>query len=129
MKTQNQNEINRLGRVLKGFGYDVYISESGTYGFFCKPDGQKLISFQVDYFFISFSANHKSRGLGSGYRITSDEQCVMWEMEKWATKEFFESLLDCKPYRSHKSNEVFLSWTTLDQHLATYNSSSKYTKL
>lgn len=128
MKTQHQTEITRLAKVLKSFGYDVYISESGTYGFFCNPDGSKLISFQIDYFFINFSANHRSNNLGSGYRITGDEQCIVWQMEFWATKEFFDGLLACKPYKSRKKNEYFIKWTSLNEHMAFYNSSSKYTK-
>lgn len=127
--SQNQTEVNRLSKVLLGFGYDVYISESGTYGFFCKPDGQKLISFQIDYFFFHFSSNHKSQKLGSGHRITKDEQCVLWKMENWATKEFFESLIDCKPYKGNiKKGEKFIKWTNLEEHMSFYNSSSKYVK-
>ena len=125
---RNQQAVSELAAKIKKFGYDVYISNSGTYGFFTPNDGQRVISFQVDYFFFSFSINHNSVGMGSGYRITSDEQCLIWELDKFCTADFLQKLVNAPIYKSRRKNEMFLSWTTLNQYLARYQSSSKYTK-
>lgn len=126
MKTKNDYTV-ELATKIKSFGFDVYLSSVGNYGFF--TDGNKLISFQIDYFFFSFSANHKSINLGSGYRLTEDDQCLLWDVDKFCTLEFLQGLLNCKPYISKKPHEKFVSWTTLEEHLSFYNSSSKYIKL
>jgi hypothetical protein len=115
-----------LVKKIKSFGYPVYLSEKGNYGFFTNADGSRIVSFQIDYFFFNFSANHKSIGLGTGYRITNDEKCLLWEIDTFCTAKFLESLINAPIYRSRRKNEKFLSWTTLDQHLASYQSSSKY---
>lgn len=115
-----------LTSKIKSFGYPVYLSEKGNYGFFTNADGIRVISFQIDYFFFNFSANHKSIGLGTGYRITSDEKCLLWEIDTFCTAEFLESLINAPAYKSRRKNEKFLSWTTLEQHLKSYQESSKY---
>lgn len=122
----NKERTAQLVAKIKSFGYPVYLAEKGDYGFFTNLDGSRIISFQIDYFFFNFSANHKSIGLGSGYRITNDEQCLIWEIDTFCTAKFLESLLNAPAYKSRRKNEKFLSWTTLDQHLAFYQSSSKY---
>lgn len=122
-----------LATKIKSFGFDVYLSSVGNYGFF--TDGKKLISFQIDYFFFSFSSNHKSINLGTGHRLTTDEQCPInlssqfFSIDEFCTLEFLQGLLNCKPYISKKPSEKFVSWTTLEEHLSFYGSSSKYVKL
>lgn len=111
---------------IKSFGYPVYLSEKGNYGFFTNADGSRIISFQIDYFFFNFSANHKSIGLGTGYRITDDEKCLLWEIDKFCTADFLDSLMNAPVYKSRRKNERFISWTTLNQHLEMYQQSSKY---
>ena len=111
---------------IKSFGYPVYLSEKGNYGFFTNADGSRVVSFQIDYFFFNFSANHKSIGLGTGYRITNDEKCLLWEIDIFCTAKFLESLINAPVYRSRRKSEKFISWTTLNQHLAMYQDSSKY---
>jgi len=123
MKT-NIEQTAKLVKILKKHGYTVYLGYNKEYGFFYK-DENKLISFQIDYFFFHFASNHKSKGLGTGARLTSDEQCVIYNF-KWAKKSFFENLLDCDPYRSRKKNEFFIKWTTLEEHLKQYQASSKF---
>jgi len=115
-----------LSAKIKSFGYPVYLSEKGNYGFFTNADGSRVVSFQIDYFFFSFSANHKSIGWGSGYRITDDERCLLWEIDTFCTSKFLESLINAPVYKSRRNDGRFLSWTTLKQHLDSYQSSSKY---
>lgn len=124
--TTDKERITELVNKIKSFGYSVYLAERGNYGFFTNSDGSKIVSFQIDYFFFNFSANHKSIGLGTGYRITSDEQCLLWEIDKFCTDEFLQKLINAPIYKSRRKNEKFISWTTLEQHLASYQSSSKY---
>jgi len=125
-KTSNKDRTKELVNKIKSFGYTVYLSEKGNYGFFTNTEGSRVICFQIDYFFFNFSANHKSIGLGSGYRITNDEQCLLWEIDNFCTADFLKSLVNAPIYISRRKNEKFLSWTTLNQHLETYQSSSKY---
>ena len=122
----NKERTAELVNKIKSFGYPVYLSEKGNYGFFTNQDGSRLVSFQIDHFFFSFSANHKSIGLGSGYRITNDEQCLLWDIDNFCTAKFLESLINAPVYISRRKNERFLWWTTLEQHLERYQSSSKY---
>ena len=122
----NKERTAELVNKIKSFGYPVYLSENRSYGFFTNLDGSRIISFQIDYFFFNFSANHKSIGLGTGYRITNDEKCLLWEIDTFCTAKFLENLINAPIYKSRRKNEKFISWTTLDQHLANYQSSSKY---
>lgn len=124
--TTNKERTAELISKIKSFGYPVYLSKNGNYGFFTNSDGSKIVSFQIDYFFFNFSANHKSIGLGTGYRITNDEQCPLWEIDNFCTAEFLEKLINAPIYKSRRKNEKFLSWTTLEQHLKSYQDSSKY---
>lgn len=124
--TTDKERTAELVSKIKSFGYPVYLSDKGNYGFFTNADGSRVICFQIDYFFFNFSANHKSIGWGSGYRITNDEQCLLWEIDTFCTPEFLESLINAPVYKSSRNDGRFISWTTLDQHLATYQSSSKY---
>jgi len=124
--TTNEQRTAELVSKIKSFGYPVYLSEKGNYGFFTNADGSRVVSFQIDYFFFNFSTNHKSVGLGTGYRITRDEVCPLWEINSFCTREFLEGLLNSPIYKSRRKNERFLSWTTLNQHLDSYQQSSKY---
>jgi hypothetical protein len=62
--------ILNLAKRIKSFGLRVYLAKSGTYGFF--TDGQRVISFQTDYFSIVYSGNYKSKASGSGWRIETE---------------------------------------------------------
>ena len=124
--TSDQKYTQQLVNKLLSLGYVVYLAQGGTYGFFHRPNETKYISFQIDYFFFNFSANHKSQNLGTGYRITSDEQCKIWDIENFCTKDFCEKLLNCPPYTSRRKNEKFLRWSTVEEHLNFYGPSSKY---
>jgi len=126
--TTDKERINELSNKIKSFGYPVYLSEKGNYGFFTNQNGSRIISFQIDYFFFNFSANHKSIGLGTGYRITNDEQCLLWEIDNFCTAAFLAKLINAPIYKSRRKNERFISWTTLNQHLEMYQQSSKYTQ-
>ena len=122
----NNERVAELVSKIKSFGYPVYLSEKGNYGFFTNADGSRVVSFQIDYFFFNFSANHKSIGLGTGYRITNDEKCLLWEIDSFCTAKFLESLINAPIYRSRRKSEKFISWTTLNQYLVMYQDSSKY---
>lgn len=131
MNTQNnltpkQHRIFALANKIKSFGYNVYLSERNEYGFFTDNESKRLVSFQIDYFFFNFSSNHKSINLGSGVRLTNDEKCIEWDIDTWCTYDFLKSLMTSKPYISKRKKEKFISWTTLQEHMEIYNSSSKY---
>ena len=122
--------IKELALKIKSLGYNVYLSESETYGFFTDNKEEKLISFQIDYFWFNFGSNHISKGLGSGHRITSDEKYLLWDIENFCTPEFLSEIFNCKPYFADKrKGEEFIRWTSLSEHFEKYQSSSKYSKI
>lgn len=124
--TQEKKEaVKNLAAKIASFGFPVYIAESGEYGLFASKDGQRVTSFQIDFSWFSFSANHKSIGLGTGYRLTSDGECPLYNLD-WLTLEFCEKTLNAPIYRSRRKSEKFIKWITLEEHMKTYNSSSRY---
>lgn len=116
-----QEQAMELVKKLKSFGYIVYLAEKGTHGFFHRPNEDKHINFQLDFYF-SFSSNHISKNIGSGHQLIDGFSNI-----ENATKDFFEQMLNCPPYKSRRKNEVFIRWKTVKEHLDFYNSSSKYT--
>lgn len=114
--------INELSQAIINAGYRVFIAESGTYGFFTDNEGTKVISFQYDLGSVSFSGNYKTdngRQTGTGWRIS--EQIDL-------TKSGIDSLFNTIPPRWAVGNSNW-KFTTLDQHLNTYQRSSRYSEV
>lgn len=125
MKTEKQIAVLELAKQINSLGLTVYIAENGCYGFFTNSDGSRVISFEINFSWFNFSINHKSHNLGTGYRITSDGECSIYDFN-WLTPDYVGRLLNSPPYRSRRKNEKFIRWTNFDEHMKIYNSSSKY---
>lgn len=111
-----KEQVNELAEAIKAKGFRVFIANRGTYGFFTDTDGARVISFQYDLGVVSFSGNYKTpnpRSTGTGWRISEGipynyDEVFSAYPPQWATR------------------GVEWEYTTLDQHLETYNKSSKY---
>lgn len=113
--------IKELAADIVKAGFRAFIAERGTYGFYTDAEGTRVVGFQYELGGISFSGNYKtdqpcSTGSGWGFGIPSDYDSV-------AYKSMFQS---GPPGWAVGSANWKL--TTLVQHLATYQASSKYTE-
>ena len=117
--TYNQELIATLAAQIKAAGLRVFIAESGTYGFFTDDDGARVISFQSDLT-LSFSGNYRgldgARGIGTGWRISDEDTGNYVQM------------LESMPPRWAVGDARWLH-TNMDEHLATYQKSSRYTEV
>lgn len=115
-------ETAKLAAAIKSAGFRVFLAERGTYGFFTDTDGTRVVSFQHDLGGFKFSGNYKAvkhddvRQVGSGW-VMGD----VYNVSKANLEELFRS----GPPR-WATNGLAVNLTTLDQHLKTYQSSSKY---
>lgn len=98
-----------IANKIKKEGLRVFLTERGTYGFYTNYTGSRIVSFQVDLT-VSFSGNYKSKTNGTGWRIMD------------GLPDNFTALLN------EPSPFSFDHYTTLDEHLKTYQQSSKYSE-
>ena len=111
-----QDIINDLAIEIKKQGFRVFLSKKGAYGFFTDNEGKKVICFSLTIGPVTFSGNYKTdkpSQTGTGWRITDDipkdfSEVYNAHAPRWATK---------------NSN---WKYTTLRQHLKSYQWSSRY---
>lgn len=101
-------------------GFRAFIAKSGTYGFYTDEEGTKVISFEYDFGGIKLSGNYKTSApsqTGTGWRIydPSYDHCD-------------ENIIDA--FRAAPQQwavrDATWKYTTLDQYLAQYQSSSRF---
>lgn len=120
MRTNYKTEaIAELAAEIKKAGFRVFIAASGTYGFYTDADGTRVVCFQYDLAGMKFSGNYKTdlpKQCGTGWLMGS---VVNYYADTF--KSMFESSAPQWAVRG-------ANWkhTTLAQHLATYQGSSKY---
>lgn len=111
--------IAQIAEQIKSYGYKVYIAKDGRYGFY--TDGVRVVSFGGQWnFSVDFSGNYQSRKCGTGWQQATEltaidaeaaEKFIKASAPQWATK-----------------GEV-VTYTTPEQHLSMYGSSSGYTEV
>jgi hypothetical protein len=114
-KTQS---INELTSKIKEQGFRVFIAKSGTYGFFTDTEGSKVVCFQVDFLSPSFSGNYKTdnpKSTGTGWRISDSDT------------EDYGTIFNAYPPHWAVGDSKW-KFTTLDQHLDSYQKSSHYSE-
>lgn len=110
--------IQYLASKLHSFGYVVYISKNGEYGFY--TDGFKVVSFGGHWnFCVDFSGNYKSTTCGTGWCLHRGKELVDITEEKAA-----RFLMELAPQWATRGERV--TYTTPEQHLKTYGASSGY---
>lgn len=101
-------------------GFDVYIASAGHYGFY--TDGARVVSFQCERGRgLNVSGNYiASRQCGTGWQIMADVD------DSTVTADNVRAWLATSAPMWTNPKPVY---TTCEQHLATYGTSSKYRKI
>ena len=106
--------VKELANKIKAAGYRVFIAKSGTYGFYTDASGSRVVSFHYDLGGFKFSGNYKSsqpRSTGTGWQLVEGS---------------FADMFNQSPTSWAIPSGVTYKLTTLEQHMATYQGSSKY---
>lgn len=108
--------IAELVPQIKAAGFRVFVAERGTYGFYTDAAGSKVVCFQVGLGGLEFSGNYKTSApssTGTGWRLLTQPPAEMFKQgpPQWAL------------------HGATWEYTTLEQHLKTYQASSKYTEV
>lgn len=110
--------IAKIAAQLKSYGYTVYISKTGEYGFY--TDGKRVVSFGSSWdFCVGYSGNYKSRHAGCGWQIEGGDG--LGAIDKSTAKLFIEANA---PRWATKGETV--TYTTPEQHLKMFGASSGY---
>lgn len=106
---------------IKGLGFRVFLAKSGNYGFITDATGSRVLSFSFD-FDATLSGNYgpASRESGTGWRL---EQ-TPYDLQTAA--DVSRALNENPPAYCGRGWKYF---STLEQHLATYQASSQYTEV
>jgi hypothetical protein len=126
-KTDYKREtIEELAKNLIAAGYRVFISKTGTYGFYTDKEGTKIISFQMDLLSVSASGNYKTSEpsrTGGGWQITDCFSC--FNRYPSVNKVEADKVFNAYPPSWALGSATF-KYTTLEQHLKQYGQSSGY---
>jgi hypothetical protein len=123
MRTEIKKQyINELSITLKKEGFRVFVSVSGTYGFFTNEVGDRVVSFQVDdlSYAYSFSGNYYPEKANSGVQVGRG-----WRLDN--NLSFKNMITSNAPQWATLGHAV--KYTTLDKYLKTYQNSSQFTEL
>lgn len=108
--------VKELANEIKSLGFRVFIAKSGTYGFYTDAAGSKVVCFQFDLGGFTFSGNYKSNNpqSGTGWGLVPDSFKAMFAQHppSWAIPIGYT-----------------FKFTTLEQHLKTYQPSSQYVEV
>lgn len=117
---RNQQLIANIAAEVLKQGYRPFIAKRGDYGFFTDAEGSRVVSFGCDLGSVKFSGNYKTskpQSTGTGWRmdtIPGEFDCAgLFNASApiWAT-----------------SGETW-RYTTLAEHLKTYQPSSQYAEV
>jgi len=116
MSNHKKQTIAELSKRLLKAGFRVFIAYNGEYGFYTDEAGSRLISFEIRYLSLHFSGNYASKGNGTGWVISDGDE------------RDYKEMFDAPPPHWAVGNGSY-SLTTLNQHLDTYQRSSKYIEI
>ena len=108
--------VKHFANKLVSFGYVVYLSGSGEYGFY--TDGNRCVSFGGMWgFSLDITGNYRSNRCGTGWSIEKE----ICDFDKDDAKKWINQN---PPFWATNGEQVKL--TTPEQHLHTYGNSSGY---
>lgn len=117
---QMQKYIGEFSQHITNLGFSVYIAKEGTgsYGFITDDKRERVLSFSIDRSVESLSGNYgpPSISCGTGWRMDTLPSDLK-------TAEDVKKALYAQPPRYCQGWEYF---TTVEQYLKMYQSSSKY---
>lgn len=117
----NKKLAQEMVGLIKKAGFRAFLAEQGDYGFFTDQQGSRVVCFEIGLGGIGLSGNYKTsepKKTGSGWRITDSGGRVDSVTDAFAA---------CPPQWA--INNAKWRFTTLDEHLATYQKSSRYTEV
>jgi Fe-S cluster assembly iron-binding protein IscA len=109
--------IKELAQEIKAAGFRVFIAKSGTHGFYTDAAGTKVVSFQFDLGGFKFTGNYKTSQpsrTGTG-----------WQLQDGSFEDMFKQM----PPNWAVGSGIDWKYTTLEQHLKTYQASSQYVEV
>jgi hypothetical protein len=117
----NREQAAQFAGFIKGLGFTVYMAEQGHYGFITDETESRVMCFQFGVpNRLSGNYGPPSRESGTGWHLSKDPSDLK------TAQDVREALYETPPPFAGRGWKHF---TTVEQHLAAYNSSSKYTKL
>lgn len=126
MRTSDKAELLQpLADHLFKLGYHVYLSSGKDYGFFTDQTGDRVCSFQVDFYSVKFSGNYATdnmRSTGTGWRIAPD--LLVNDLVTHNAEYFWKMLTATAPHWAVGNAKV--KYSTLRDHLRQYGRSSGY---
>lgn len=103
-----------------GQGLRAFVSHSGTYGLITDADGERVVSWTVNFYQVRLSGNYRT----SAPHLTG----TGWEIGTWkAGSDLRQTLATEAPGWALRGAVCRI--TTLAEHLAQYQQSSKYTEI
>ena len=121
MTTQLNTEVRDFADRIKALGFKVYIAERGTYGFITDDTASRVLSFSFN----------DSGSLSGNYGPPSKASGTGWQLEQspWGLKtrdQVRDALYATPPaFRGNGWKHC----TTVEQHLAMYGLSSRYSEV
>jgi len=114
-------EVAEWAGFIRGLGFDVYIAKSGTYGFITDRKAERVLSF-------SFT---DGGSLSGNYGPPSQKSGTGWRIDLHPTKLITHDDVHKQLYAEAPKycGNGWKYYTTVAQHLATYDASSHYTKV
>lgn len=101
-------------------GLRVFKSHSGTYGIITDAEGERVVSWVVDFCHVRLTGNYKTSA--------PHKTDTGWEIGEWADGSDLREILATEAPGWALRGAV-CRITTLEQHLDTYQQSSKYTEV
>lgn len=109
-----------IAAQIKAQGFRVFLAEQGTYGFFTDEEGTRVVSFQV---------NGLRDSVGGNYRASEPQKTGNgWQISESINPEIAQNYFD-KEAPHWAVGKASWRHTTLEEHLATYQASSKYSEV
>lgn len=121
MAARSKQEIMDWARTIKGLGFSVYLAKSGTYGFIADEKAERVLSFSfTDGGSLSGNYGPASQQSGTGWRMDTGPYALT------TYGDIHRALYTEAPAFCGKG---WKHYTTVEQYLAMYGSSSQFTKL
>lgn len=124
-----QQSASEFAHFIKGLGFRAFLADSGDYGFITDATGSRVMSFSFTGG-SSLSGNYgpPSRTSGTGWQLSVDTYHLK-SADDVKRALYAEPPSFCQRARYGEPDSGWQYFTTLDQHLAAYGSSSKYREI
>lgn len=125
MQPYEQETIDHITRLAKAAGFRVFIAERGNYGFYTDQEGTAVVCFQVNGCDFRLSGNYRPYdSLAGKYTGTG------WIISDTVPADKGTLISAFKRYPPRWATGCYqVSRTTLQQHQAAYQDSSRYQEI